>query len=123
MKALLLNTQPESGPHSAPLHLLFIALLLHWFFFPEVIHYSDPTAGMVDQGIWMLVIISLICFLLITGLCWWLLKRFWISLDLPSLQLLVSHFKSLELWQQLGFLWASFALLILAAVGSLMAIC
>jgi hypothetical protein len=123
MKSLILNNPTELKTISAPQHLLFIALVLLWFLFPRMIQYNDPTAGVIDQSIWLLVLASVISFLFIIGICWWLLKHFWMSLDLPSLQHLFSHFKSMELWQQLGFLWASFALLLLAALGSLMAIC
>jgi hypothetical protein len=41
---------------------------------------------------------------------------------LPTLGYMVSQFKQLLLWQQLGFYWASFALLLWAAVGVLSAV-
>ena len=123
MNTILLNTQAETKTPAAPQHLLFISLLLLWFVFPRLIQYNDPTAGTIDQSIWLLILASLISFMLISSLCWWLLKRFWTSLRLPAIDSLLVHFKSLELWQQLGFLWASFALLLLGALGSLIAIC
>ncbi len=103
--------------------LLFILLLLCWFFLPALLHQIDETAGNVDQSIWLLVVLSLIGFLLICGLCWWMLRYFWMILELPSIDQMVSQFKFLPLWQQLSFYYASFALLLLAAMGCLIAIC
>lgn len=103
--------------------LLFIFLLLSWFFLPGLLHQIDETAGNVDQSIWLLVVLSLIGFLLICGLCWWMLRYFWMILELPSIDKMVSQFKFLPLWQQLSFYYASFALLLLAAMGCLIAIC
>ena len=103
--------------------LLFIFLLLTWFFLPGLLRQLDETAGSVDQSIWLLVLLSLIGFLLICGLCWWLLRYFWMVLELPSIKKMVSQFKFLPLWQQLSFYYASFALLLLAAMGCLIAIC
>ncbi|MNY70658.1 hypothetical protein D3C86_2088380 [compost metagenome] len=50
------------------------------------------------------------------------MRQFWISMGLPALGNMVSQYKELTVWQQLGFYWASFALLLLAAVGVLSAI-
>ena len=82
-----------------------------------------PLSGSLDQNIWLLIILSMICFLTITGLCWWLLQRFWQSLGLPAFSKLVSQFNSLESWQQLGLYLFCFALLLFTAIGSLVAIC
>ena len=103
--------------------LLFVLLLLCWFFLPGLLHQIDETAGNVDQSIWLLVVLSLIGFMLICGLCWWMLKYFWMILELPSIDKMVSQVKFLPLGQQLSFYYASFALLLLAAMGCLLAIC
>jgi len=103
--------------------LLFVVLLLLWTTAPVLLQRIDKTAGSVDQSIWLLVLLSMISFLLLVALSWWLLHHFWTMLGLPQLNYLISQFKSLELWQQLSFLWGSFALLLLAAMGCLMAIC
>ena len=103
--------------------LLFVCLLLLWFFAPLLLQRIDQTVGNVDQSIWLLIILSLISFLLICGLCWWLLKKIWLAVHLPDMIIMVSQFKTLALWQQLSFLWGSFALLLLAAIGCLVAIC
>ena len=103
--------------------LLFMLLILVWFTFPVYIHQADPNAGTVDQGIWMLVILSLIVFLLILAICWWLQQLYWELLGLPHLNSLISLFNTLTTWQQLHFFWLSFVSLLLAALGCLAAIC
>ena len=103
--------------------LLFMLLILVWFTFPVYIHQADPNAGTVDQGIWMLVILSLIVFLLILALCWWLLQHYWGQLGLPDLQHILSQFKTLSSWQQIIFFWVSFVSLLLAAEVCLLSIC
>ena len=102
--------------------LLFGLLLLLWPFFQRMMMWSDPTIGFVDPNIWLLLLMSLITFLGITGLCWWLLQQFWTSMGLPGPGIMVLQFKALSLWEQLRFYLASFALLLLAAVGVVSAI-
>ena len=117
---------PDEGRYdykpSEPL-LLFICLLLIWCFAPLLLHQLDQTVGNVDQSVWLLVLLSMISFLLMCAVSWWLVKQFWLAMGLPHINTMVSQFKKLALWQQLSFLWASFALLLLAAVGCLVAIC
>ncbi|TCC99730.1 hypothetical protein [Pedobacter hiemivivus] len=103
-------------------YLLFGLLLLIWPFLQRLVINSDATIGFIDPNIWLLILMSLICFLIVTGLSWWLLQSFWMRLGLPLLTEMVLSFKKMELWQQLGFYWASFGLLLLAAVGVLTAI-
>jgi hypothetical protein len=103
--------------------LLFVSLLLLWCFAPPLLQRIDQTVGNVDQSIWLLILLSLISFLLICAICWWLLKHCWQMIGLPKINMMVSQFKTLAIWQQLSFLWGSFALLLLAAMGCLVAIC
>jgi len=103
--------------------LLFLALLLVWFICPILIHQADPQADIAPQSIWMLVILSLIVFLLILALCWWLLQHYWGQLGLPDLQHILSQFKTLSSWQQIIFFWVSFVSLLLAAEVCLLSIC
>jgi hypothetical protein len=102
--------------------LFVVALLLIWFTAPKIMHFEDNTIGYIDPSIWLLVLLAIICFLIILPLSWWLLQRIWRVLNLPSLELMVSQFKFLEVWQQLGFYFACFALLLLAGVGCLVAV-
>ncbi|WP_090784677.1 hypothetical protein [Pedobacter sp. ok626] len=121
MNTLKISKDDVSGRNYTP-YLLFGVLLLTWPLLQGLIMSWDPTMGFIDPNIWLLILMSLICFLMVTGLSWWLLQRFWMRLGLPLLTEMVLSFKKLGLWQQLGFYWASFALLLLAAVGVLTAI-
>jgi hypothetical protein len=103
--------------------MLFGLLLLLWISGNHWMQILYPLSGSLDQNIWLLIILSLICFLTVTGICWWLLQRFWLSMGLPAFNSMVSQFNSLELWQQLGFYLFCFALWLFTAVGSLVAIC
>ncbi|MES2653377.1 MAG: hypothetical protein V4663_16675 [Bacteroidota bacterium] len=82
----------------------------------------DQTIGLLDAGIWQLVVLSTLCFMGLSSLSWWLLQKAWVSLGLPKIEMMVSHFKTLTICQQFAFYWASFALLLLAAVLSLVAV-
>lgn len=103
--------------------LLFFILLSIWAFAPIGLYKIDQTAAGVDQTIWLLILLSLIAFLLVAALCWWLLERFWQMAGLPSFTILVSHFYTLSPWQQLVFYLSSFGLLLLAASVCLAGIC
>ena len=103
--------------------LLFLFLLLLWGSSHLWLHRIDETAAGIDQSIWLLIILSLSTFLLLSALCWWLLQRFWLSAGLPPLKIMVLQFDTLSLWQQLGFYLASFSLLLVVASVCLNAIC
>lgn len=103
-------------------YLLTVILLLLWPFAQGMVTNGDERIGVIDPNIWMLMMLSVIYFMVVTALCWWVLQRFWLSLGLPGLGIMVLQFKALESWQQLSFYWASFALLLLTMQGVLTAI-
>ena len=102
---------------------LLLIMVLLWPLGQHLIISTDVTAGYIDPGIWLLVLLSLISFLLIAGLSFWLLQRLWLGLGLPVIEVMVLQFKNLDSWKQLSFYWASFVSLLFAAVGCLIAIC
>ncbi|WP_083252188.1 hypothetical protein [Pedobacter steynii] len=102
---------------------IFSILLSIWTFSPVLLRFADDTAGNIDQSIWLLIVLSLMSFLLITGLSWWILQRFWFMSGLPSILSMVSQFNTLLLWQQISFFLASFALLLMSSTGVLIALC
>jgi hypothetical protein len=102
--------------------LLFVVLVLAWPVVQRMVGGWDVTAGHVDPGILVLVVLALICFLGMVFLSWWLLQRFWLVFGLPAWGGMVLRFNELELWVQLGFYWLSYALLLLAGVGCLIAV-
>ena len=97
--------------------LLTGLILLIWPLLQRLVLWSDPTIGFVDPNIWLLLLFSLISFVVVLVLSWWLLKSGWQLLKLPAISQLVSQFKTLASWQQLSFFLASFALLLLVALG------
>jgi hypothetical protein len=103
--------------------LLFGFLLSVWVMVTRWMEINMPLSGSIDPNIWLLILLSMICFLAFTGLCGLLMQRLWHSLALPPLSDLVSQFNALAPWQQLGFYYCSFALLLLSAIGCLNAIC
>ncbi|WP_342333164.1 hypothetical protein [Pedobacter sp. FW305-3-2-15-E-R2A2] len=102
---------------------LLLVMVLLWPLGQHLIISADVTAGYIDPGIWLLVLLSLISFLLIAGLSFWLLQRLWLGLGLPVIEVMVLQFKTLDSWKQLSFYWASFVSLLFAAVGCLIAVC
>ncbi|UKT63260.1 hypothetical protein [Pedobacter mucosus] len=121
MKTLQLN-KVIAFPIGQQQFLFIFLITLIWFYLPSAIRFFEPTAGLLDMGIWQLILLSMICFISLLSISWWLLHHFWLSLELPNIHFMVSHFKNLTSWQQLGFYWASFALLVLAGVGTLAAV-
>ncbi|RZJ17276.1 MAG: hypothetical protein EON51_17895 [Acinetobacter sp.] len=120
-----LNYKIIQGPFSERVFVQVaraIILLLLWFTLPKILALWQPTVGLLDAGIWQLVLLSLLCFLALLSLSWWLLNRYWQILRLPDLHYLVSQFKTLTPWQQSVLYWASFALLFLGGLLSLAAI-
>lgn len=103
--------------------LLLLALVMSWPFGQRLMLSMDVNAGYIDPGIWLLLLLSIIAFLLMVGLSFWLLQCLWNGLGLPRIAILVLQFKKMELWQQLGLLWACFVSLLFAGVGCLIAIC
>src|SRR5690606_31986505 len=89
---------------------------------PKWIYRFDPTAALPDFGLGILFFWSLAVFLMILLLCWYLFNKSWARLKLPGIDMMVLHFSQLELWQQFLLYWASFALVLLAAVGCLAAV-
>jgi len=102
--------------------MLAIILVLGWHTLPKVLRSIEPTAALLDAGIWQLILLALLSYVGLLQLSWWLLYRFWQSLGLLNITDMVSLFKQLTSWQQLSFFWASFALLLLAAIACLAAI-
>lgn len=102
--------------------LLFMVLVLAWPLVQRLVRGMDGTAGYVDPGIWVLVVMGLVCFVGMLALSWWLLQRFWMMMGLPGLRVMVLRFNELDVWMQLGFYWLCYALVLLAGVGCLIAV-
>ncbi|MBC7418345.1 MAG: hypothetical protein H7325_09340 [Pedobacter sp.] len=128
MKTIDVTSQGYFSPGSTTLsirpllgRLLFIFLLYQSV--PFWIYQVDPTAALPDAGIWSLVLLAILVFLMLLLLSSYLFRNTLQWLGLPNLNMMVSQFNTLTLWQQYVCYLASFALLLLAAIGCLIAIC
>jgi hypothetical protein len=102
-------------------HRLVLSLMVLWSVVTEFFSSEEISTG-INQSVPIMIVLSLISFLVLVHLCWWLLQRFWVGVGLPGLGSMVLQFSSLELWKQLGFFWLSFALLLLTGLGCLAAV-
>lgn len=124
MNVLNLTTASRGILEALKVIALLIIMVLLWPFTQQMVFSFDETAAYLNPGnMVLLVLMSLITFIVIVALSGWLLQRFLAAQRLPGLGIMVLQFKKLELWQQLGFYWASFALLLLGAAITVMAIC
>nr|WP_294899567.1 hypothetical protein [uncultured Pedobacter sp.] len=106
-----------------PLWLILLILFLVYRSLPLWIYRLDPTAALPDAGVGALVLLSILVFFLLLILSAYLFKITIKWLSLPAFSWMVSQFNTLTLWQQYVLYWASFALLLLAGIGCLSALC
>ncbi|MES2455598.1 MAG: hypothetical protein V4594_08665 [Bacteroidota bacterium] len=99
-------------------HRLVLVLMGIWGMVTRFWSSPEMTVG-INESVPLMVVLGLISFLILLELVWWLLNRFWLRLGLPGLEVLVIYYRRMEVWQQVMFYWASFALLLLAGVGCL----
>ncbi|RYD92569.1 MAG: hypothetical protein EOP54_20610 [Sphingobacteriales bacterium] len=102
--------------------ILAVLLAVGWYILPLILTIVDWQVGLLDPGVWQLLLFSIITFTVMLALCILLFKWCLSASGFPAFQTLVSQFKNLALWQQFVCYWASFALLLLAALLSLLAI-
>ncbi|RYD92621.1 MAG: hypothetical protein EOP54_20515 [Sphingobacteriales bacterium] len=109
--------------HAIIFYLTFVLILtLAWLTLPYLITSLDRYAGLLDPAVLQLLLLACIAFVCMLGLSALLFKWLFSLIGLPSIQTMVSQFKNLQLWQQFVCYWASFALLLLGALLSLVAI-
>ncbi|NTE05544.1 hypothetical protein G6M26_25695 [Agrobacterium tumefaciens] len=96
--------------------------LFAWQFLPLFLKNINPTIGLLDEGIWQLLLFSIITFLVLLCCCVFLFGVFWRWLNLPGIGRMVLQFKNLQLWEQFAFYWASFALLFVGSLCCLIAV-
>ena len=103
-------------------HVLIVVLMAILIFLPVLLPDREETASYLLKQMIPLVLIALTVFILVLGLAFWLVQRFWEAMGLPELAEMVLQFNGMRLWLQLGFYFGCFALAVLAGVGCLMAI-
>lgn len=123
MKTLKLLWPSVIGQKIA-MHLFFIcaATMMVWHALPFLLQFNNPTVGLVDGGLWQLLLFSLISFLMLLGISFLLFKWLLAQLAFPPIHLMILQFNNLTLWQQYVGYWASFALLFAGALLSLAAV-
>lgn len=102
--------------------LLGVVAVLLWFAAPKLFALPHGNSEEIATSIGLMLLLALISFLLVLGLIGALMHRFWLSMGLPALEEMVLEFRTLELWEQLKFSVALFALLLLGAIGVMIAI-
>lgn len=102
-------------------HRLVFLLLGLWGLVTRFFSSPEFSLG-INSSVPVLVLIGLLTFLVTVHLCWWLLERFWRRSGLPDLAVMVLGFRTMEVWQQLGFYFLGFALLLVSAVMCLGAV-
>ncbi|RZM23365.1 MAG: hypothetical protein EOO88_26405 [Pedobacter sp.] len=122
MKTLILKFATAKFQKVLEPIMLITIMVLGWQTFTKILTKLDVTVALLDAGIWQLLVLAVLIFIGWLIIAWHLTHHFWQRLGLVELSNMVSQFKNLALWQQLGFYWASFALLLLAGVGCLAAV-
>ena len=102
--------------------LMLIILVLAWPIIQTLFFSQDQSIGYLDPSIVILIILSFICFITIVGLCGWLFNIAIKAAGMPEFKFIISQFNTISVWQQLGFYYAFYALLLLAGVGCLVAV-
>ena len=82
------------------IYALAFAAPIVLFYLGRELQQLNPSIGVLDFSIWQLVVVSIVSFMGLASLSWWLLKRAWAQLSLPAIEHMVLHFKELTLWQQ-----------------------
>lgn len=102
-------------------HRLVMVLMMLWSVVTHFFSSEEFSAG-INKSVPIMIVIGLITFLILLYLSWWLLERFWERVGLPGIGTMVVQYKEMLIWQQLGFYWLSFALVLLAGLGCLAAV-
>ncbi|MHA4893541.1 hypothetical protein ACXZ1K_02220 [Pedobacter sp. PWIIR3] len=122
MKAIMLRAFRLWNAEGLKFALQVLILVLAYPLVQRMVLGFDGTSGYVDPGILVLMVLSMVCFAVLTVLCAWLFSRVLFLFNLPAAGRMVSQFNRLTLCQQFGFYLASFATLLFAAVLCLMAV-
>jgi hypothetical protein len=123
MNTLNISSSRLKYSESIKVITLILVLLAGWKIIQESNFNTDLSMGYIDPSIWLLILTGMICFLLMIGLSAWVLLRLWAIVGLPAPHKIILQFNYLESCQKLKFLLAAYALLLLAGVGCLVAIC
>jgi hypothetical protein len=102
-------------------HRLLGMLMVLWVL--VTVFWSSPEMSTgINESVPLMVVLGLISLLVLLEMAWWVFNRFWLRVGLPGIEVMAIYYRRMEVWQQVMFYWASFALVLLAGVGCLAAI-
>ncbi|TCC94197.1 hypothetical protein EZ428_05305 [Pedobacter frigiditerrae] len=123
MKTLKITSPSGTlNKHILPFVAILLAAAVSWQGLPFLLTSLNTEVGLLDNGIWQLLLFALISFLLLLGISILLFRWLLSWLGLPTINMMVLQFKNLQLWQRFVLYWALFALLFLGGLLSLAAI-
>ncbi|WP_156166743.1 hypothetical protein [Pedobacter sp. BMA] len=99
-----------------------LLLILAYQLAPLFAGFFNNTTAVLDAAVWQLLLFSILTFMALLTISWFLLYASWSTLGLPNIHFMVLQFKDLSSWKQLSFYYACFALLFLGAVACVAAI-
>jgi hypothetical protein len=102
-------------------HRLLGVLMVLWVLVTMFWSSPEMSTG-INESVPLMVVLGLISLLVLLELAWWVFNRFWLRVGLPGIEVIAIYYRRMEVWQQVMFYWASFALVLLAGVGCLAAI-
>ncbi|RYF26685.1 MAG: hypothetical protein EOO42_00935 [Flavobacteriales bacterium] len=105
-----------------PFVAILLAVAVLWQGLPFLLSSLNAEVGLLDNGIWQLLLFALISFMIMLTISMLLFRWLLSWLGLPTINMMVLQFKNLQLWQRFVLYWALFALLFLGGLLSLAAI-
>jgi len=102
--------------------MLLVVVLLTWYTAPILFELPQGNSTEIAKSIGLMLMLSLAAFTVVIGLCWWLLQRIVMVLELPLIGDMVLRFNELDLWDQVRVYVCLFVLLVSGLVGCMLAV-
>ncbi|WP_316788781.1 hypothetical protein [Pedobacter frigoris] len=102
--------------------LQLVIVLLVWYSAPLLFELPQGNSIEIAKSIGLMLVLALAAFVVVIAVCWWLLGRVLVVLELPLIGSIVLRFNELELWEQVKVCFGLFALFVFAAVGVILAV-
>jgi hypothetical protein len=102
--------------------IILLSVAVSWQILPFMLKSINAEVGLLDHGIWQLLLFAFISFMVMISISILLFSWLLNCLGLPQINTMVLQVKNLQLWQQFVLYWASFALLFFGSLLSLTAI-
>ncbi|WP_316794661.1 hypothetical protein [Pedobacter frigoris] len=122
MKTLSLRSAWVPTRKSIERVLQLVIVLLVWYTAPLLFDLPQGNSFEIAKSIGLMLVLALVAFVMVIAVCWWLLGRVLVVLELPLIGSMVLRFNELELWEQVRVCFGLFALFVFAAVGVIVAV-